>query len=146
MESSTKGNDVNSTREQSASGQPMGYGNIEITGAVFAMIVYGIISFVSVAQYSYFYGFHGEAQFGIPFSALFGVLLFLSAYFGSKLRSWAFIIAIILGLVTVITTPLVDGFNSNIPTWDSVLLVAGFLTLYTSFMGLVKVRSLHYRT
>jgi hypothetical protein len=27
-----------------------------------------------------------------------------------------------------------------------VLLVAGFLTLYTSFMGLVKVRSLHYRT
>jgi hypothetical protein len=131
-----------SDRERPIQSRQLTRGNdLEISGAVFFMVVYGIISFVSVAQYSYFYGFTGEAQFGIPFSALFGLLLFVSAYFGHKLKTWAFIVPIILGLVTIITTPLVDGFNSNIPTWDTILLVSGFLTMYTSVMGLFKMRA-----
>lgn len=146
MESSTKGNDTNGKQIRAASGQLIGDGNIEIAGAVFVMIVFGIINVVSAVQFMYFFGFHGLAQTGIPTSIVFGALLFVSAYFGLKFKLWAFVVPIVLGAIDIMLTPVVDGFNNNIPVWDTILLVAGFLTFYTSFLGLVKVRSLHYRT
>lgn len=115
--------------------------SLEVTGAVFWMIVFGIINVVSVIDYAVSFGFSGLAQIGIPVSIIFALLLFVAAYFGLKQRSWPFVISTILGAFVVIMTPVVDGFNGNIAVWDSFLLVGGFLTMYTGFLGLLKVRS-----
>lgn len=140
---STKISTITNTKKRPLDGQQTRGRNIEFMGAIFLMLVYGLINFVSAVQYMYFFGFNGFAQIGISLSIVFGCLLFISAYLGLRSTIWAFLIPIVLSGIDIIVTPVVDGFNNNIPVWDTIMLVAAFLTLYTSFLGLVRIRSLH---